>query len=87
MDTYERNAGNKKPVLPNPAGSFHFFFQHQTPIQNFFLKNATLLFLLDVVLRRACKCQTIWHRKVVLVRYLEYRAAFDFVPPQVYEPN
>lgn len=87
MNAYERNSCYKKPVLSNPVGVFHFF-QYQTQIQSrFFLKNASLLFPLDVVLLRTGKCQTIWLRNVVLIRYLENRAAFDFVPPQVYEPH
>lgn len=87
MNAYERNPCYKKPVLSNPVGVFHFF-QYQTQIQSrFFLKNASLLFPLDVVLLRTGKCQTIWLRNVVLIRYLENRAAFDFVPPQVYEPH
>lgn len=88
MDTYERNPSYKKPVLSNPTGVFHFFFQYQAQIQScFFLKNAILLLLLDVFLLKTCKCQTIWLRNVVLARYLENRAAFDSVPPQMYEPN
>lgn len=88
MNTYERNPSYKKPVLSNPTGVFHFFFQYQAQIQSsFFLQYATLLFFLDVVFLRTCKRQTIWPRNVVLVRDLENRATFDSVPPQVYESN
>lgn len=88
MDTYKGNPSYQKPVLSNPTGAFHLFFQYQAQIQScFFLKTASLLFPLGMALLRICKCQTIWFRDVVLIRYLENRAAFDFVPTYVYESN
>ena len=67
---------------------FHLFFLAQALTQScFFLKLASLLLPWEVVLLRTCKCQTVWFREVVLTRNLENRAAFDPVPPQMYEPN
>lgn len=51
------------------------------------LKLASLLLPWEVVLLRTSKSQTAWFREVVLTRNLENRAAFDPVPPQMYEPN
>lgn len=88
MDTYERHPSYKKPVLSNPAGVFHLFFQYEAQIQRyFFLKILSLLFPLDVTLLRTSKYWTIWLRNVVLIRHLENRAAFDSVPSQMYEPD
>lgn len=88
MDTYEGNHSYKKPVLSDPTAIFHLFFLAQALTQScFFLKLASLLLPWEVVLLRTCKCQTVWFREVVLTRNLENRAAFDPVPPQMYEPN
>lgn len=88
MDTYERHPSYKKPVLSNPAGVFHLFFQYQAQIQRrFFLKIPSLLFPLDVILRRTSKFRIFWLRNIVLIRHLENRAALDSVPSHMYEPN
>lgn len=88
MDAYEGHAGYKKPVLSNPAGVSHLFFQYQAQIQScYLLKMASLLFPLGWALRQTRKGQTVWLRNVVLVRYLENGATFDSVPPQMDEPN
>lgn len=87
MDAYESHPSHKKPVLSNPTGVFHFFFYYQVQIQScFFLKTARWLLLLGLALWWTCKSQTIQLSGIVL-RNLEDRAAFDSVPPQMYEPN
>lgn len=87
MDTYKSHPSHKKPILSNPTGVFHFFFYYQVQIQRcFFLKIVGLLLLLGLALWLTCKCQTIWFSGIVL-RNLEDRAAFDFVPAQMYESN
>lgn len=87
MDAYESHPSHKKPVLSNPTGVFHFFFYYQVQIQScFFLKTARRLLLLGLALWWTCKSQTIQLSGIVL-RNLEDRAAFDSVPPQMYEPN
>lgn len=88
MDACEENPSYKKPVLSDPFAIFHFFFQTQAQTQScFFLKLSSLLFPWEVVLLRTCDCHSAWLRKVILIRNLEDRAAFDPVPPQMYEPN
>lgn len=88
MDTYESHPSHKKPVLSNPTGLFHFFFYYQVQIQScFFLKTASLpLLLLGLALWWTCNPQTVQLSGIVL-RNLEDRAAFDSVPPQMYESD
>jgi hypothetical protein len=66
-----------------------FFLGNNTLLTRFngtYLKTARWLLLLGLALWWTCKSQTIQLSGIVL-RNLEDRAAFDSVPPQMYEPN